>query len=142
CVGRRSGRSRVAAALAGALVTAMNARPLLPAMRGARGPDTARNFLEHDDAPMFFPIREALTRGEAAGVVHPGNEVHVLYNAKRIFPLFYLGPLEDQYPDLAKRYHLRSMSFRDDFTRCRCSAGATTLAVFVAFPNLGANRPD
>ena len=134
---------RVWRALAVAAVVVCNLIPLVPAMRAAFGPDTARNFFEHGDAPMFFPIRQALARGEREGLIRAGDEVRLLNNGKRVFDLFYPGPIEDQYPDLARRYRLRVMSFRDDPARCGCtSPDAAQLAVFIAFSNLGAAMPQ
>jgi hypothetical protein len=130
------------AAAAVAAVVACNVVPLIPAMRLAFGPDTARNFLEHDDAAMFFPIRAAITAGERAGLIHPGDEVRVLNDGRRVFIWFWGGPIEDQYPDLASRYRLRIVSFSGAPARCRCTSGAAQLAVFIAFHNLGVAMPQ
>ena len=133
-------RLRAPAVLA---VLACNAIPLWPAMRAAFGPDTGRNFVEDVGAPIFYPVRRALTQAEQAGLIHAGDEVHLLNDGKRVFGLFYPGPVEEQYPDLARRYRLRVMSFRDDVPRCRCSSpAAAQLELFIAFHNLGANMPE
>jgi hypothetical protein len=133
---------RRVAVLAVAIVLACNAVPLVPAMRAAFGPDTARNFVEHEDAPIFYPIRKSLARAETEGLIRAGDEVRILNNGKRVFELFYPGPIEDQYPDLARRYRIRVMSFRDDAARCGCtSPDAAQLAVFIAFHNFGTDIP-
>jgi hypothetical protein len=125
------------------IVLACNVIPLLPEMRAAFGADTGRNFVEDAGAPIFYPVRQALTQAEQAGLIQAGDEVHLLNNGKRVFGLFYPGPAEEQYPDLARRYRLRVMSFRDDVPRCRCSSpGTAQIAFFIAFHNLGANMPE
>ena len=112
-------------------------------MTDAFRPTSARSFIEHSDAPLFFPIREALTAAEARGFIAPGSRVDIFANGKRIFEFFWAGPLEDQYPDLAARYRLRSASFTGTPSRCGCTDPSIAhLAVFIRFTNLGAHIPQ
>jgi hypothetical protein len=122
---------------------ALNAIGLVPAIRNAFRPSSARSFVEHSDAPLFFPIRETLAAAERKGLIAPQSRIDVLTNGKRIFQFFWAGPLEDQYPDLAARYHLRSASFAGVPSRCRCTdPSGAQLAVFIHFTNLGTNIPQ
>lgn len=121
----------------------LNAVGLGPAMTDAFRPTSARSFIEHSDAPLFFPIREALTAAEARGFIAPGSRVDIFANGKRIFEFFWAGPLEDQYPDLAARYRLRSASFTGTPSRCGCTDPSIAhLAVFIRFTNLGEHIPQ
>src|SRR5262249_35072365 len=95
---------RATATLAVAGIVVCNAIPLMPAMRAAFGPDTGRNFVEDIGAPIFYPIRESLEFAERTRWIRPGDEVDLLNNGKRVFGMFYPGPIEEQYPDLARRY--------------------------------------
>jgi hypothetical protein len=125
--------------LALALIFTLNTIPLLPFLRAGFDPSDARNFFEHTDASIFFPIRETL--GQQT-IVQPGRTVEILNNGKRVWPLFYPGPFAEQYPDLAARYDVRLVSFRGLPERCACSGDAAKLAVFVRFTNLGTNLPS
>ena len=122
-----------------AIAIALNGIVLLPAMRDSFRPSSARSFVEHSDAPLFFPIREALS----ASPLPFGTRIELLTNGKRIFQFFWAGPLEDQYPDLAARHRLRSGSFMGNPSRCRCTdPSIAELAVFVRFTNLGMSIPQ
>ncbi len=122
---------------------ALNAVALGPAITDAFRPTSARSFIEHSDAPLFFPIREALTAAETKGFIAPGSRIDVFANGKRIFEFFWAGPIEDQYPDLAARYRLRSASFAGTPSRCGCTDPSIAhLAVFIRFTNLGAHIPQ
>jgi hypothetical protein len=136
-------RSRLVA-LAIALATFVMNGLVLPAMiRDAFRPSSARSFIEHSDAPLFFPIREALTEAERKGLIKPRSRIDIFANGKRIFEFFWAGPLEDQYPDLASRYQLRSASFTGSPSRCGCTDPAIAhLAIFIRFTNLGARIPQ
>ena|GEM_PF-733616 len=119
------------------LAVVLNCIPLIAVMKDAFRPSSARSFIEHSDAPLFFPIREALER------LPEGSRVDVVTNGKRIFQFFWAGPFQDQYPDLAARYRLRSASFAGDASRCRCTDPSIAhLAAFIRFTNLGTNIPQ
>ncbi|HYM62131.1 MAG TPA: hypothetical protein VEZ11_14715 [Thermoanaerobaculia bacterium] len=139
---RVAGRSRsVAVGLIG-IVALLNGLELAPFLRAGTQPDSVRNFTEHSDAPIFYPIREAIARAESAGLISPHQPIALLNNGKRIFSLFYPGPIQEQYPDLAARYHASVQSFAGDPKRCRCSGQATNVALFIHFTNLGASLPQ
>jgi hypothetical protein len=136
-------RSRAAAGVIMSITVALNTLGLMPAIRDTFRPDSARSFIEHSDAPLFFPIRESLTADERNGVIGPQDRVDIFTNGKRIFQFFWAGPLEDQYPDLAAQYRLRSASFAGMPERCRCTDPSIAhLAVFIRFTNLGTNIPQ
>jgi len=135
-------RTRLPAYVAQTLLSVLlllNAISLIPTIRDAFRPTSARGFFEHSDAPLFFPIREALERS----ALPDGSRVDLFTNGKRIFQFFWAGPFEDQYPDLAARYRLRSASFFRATSRCRCTdTSIAQLALFIRFTNLGANIPQ
>jgi len=117
------------------LIVIANAIPLAPFVRDAFRPDTARNFVEHSDAPVFYPLREALSG------VKPGERVAFLNNGKWMFETFYPGPIGEQYTDLLSRVDV--ISFKGAPERCRCTAGhAAVFAGFIRFTNLGATLPQ
>lgn len=120
-------------AIAGMAV--LTAIPLAPFLRDAFAPSDARNFFEHRDAAIYFPVAEGLAR------LAPGRTVEILNNAKWIWPLYYPGPFAEQYPQLDRRYRVRVGSFRGMPPRCACTDGAAKLAVFIRFTNLGAALP-
>ena len=125
------------------ITVVLNSIGLGPAIRDAFRPSSARSFVEHSDAPLFFPIGETLAAAERKGLIAPRSRVDVLTNGKRIFQFFWAGPLEDQYPNLASRYRLRSASFTGVPARCRCTdPSVAQLAVFIRFTNLGTNVPQ
>jgi hypothetical protein len=135
-------RTRIAGAMIIVTAVALNCFGLAPAIRDTFRPSTARNFFEHFDAPVFFPIRETLADADRKGWIAPRSRIDVFSNGKRIFQNFWAGPLEDQYPDLTARYRLRSASFAGTPARCRCSDPSIAhLAVFIRFTKLGANIP-
>jgi hypothetical protein len=136
-------RNRVAGAAIAAIAAALNGIGLAPAIHDASRPSSARSFIEHSDAPLFFAIRESLAAAEQKGLIAPRSRVDVFTNGKRIFGFFWAGPLEDQYPDLAARYRLRSASFTESPARCRCTDPSIAhLAVFIRFTNLGEHIPQ
>ncbi len=120
------------------LTTALNAMPLAAFMSSAFGPSDGRNFFEHIDAPIFYPIAEVMAKQT---LVAPGQTIEILNNGKRIWPLYYPGLFVEEYPALSVRYRVRVGSFRDMPERCACSGDVAKLAVFVRFTNLGANLP-
>ncbi len=135
--------NRAAGATIAMTAVALNCVGLAPAIHDAFRPSSARNFIEHFDAPVFFPIRETLAEAERKGFIAPQSRIDVFTNGKHIFQFFWAGPLVDQYPDLAARYHLRSASFTGVPSRCGCTDPSIAhLAVFIRFTNLGARIPE
>lgn len=120
-----------------AVIVAVYAAPLMAMLASDRKPADARNFFEHFDAPVYYPVREAL----AHSGLPPGMTVEVLNNANRIWPWLYPGLPEETYPELAATYRLRIESFRSMPQRCACTGSAAKLAVFVRFTGLGARIP-
>jgi hypothetical protein len=131
---------RKALAVAAVLLTAaLNAAAFAAFMRSAFEPSDARNFFEHTDSPIYFPIAEVMARQT---LVAPGQTIEILNNGKRIWPLYYPGLFAEQYPGLAARYRVRVGSFRDMPQRCACTGDTAKLAVFIRFTNLGQRLPS
>ncbi|HMC22630.1 MAG TPA: hypothetical protein VKL19_12335 [Thermoanaerobaculia bacterium] len=112
-----------------ALIAVLNGIVLLPFLRDATRPDDARNFFEHSDAPIFYPIREGLR------LLAPNEPVALLNNGKWTYFFFYPGPIQEQYPDLAASHKILVKSFAGDQQRCRCTADGANLALFIRVDN-------
>jgi len=136
-------RSGTAAWAAIVLIAVLHGIVLAPFLRDTMRPDSTRNFIEHSDAAIFLPVRESMQRAEAAGLLSPGGTVSLLNNGKWTYPFFYPGPVQEQVPDLSRRYRLlvKSYAYGDNWQRCRCAAGETTIAFFIRFQNLGTMSP-
>lgn len=133
-------RSRSAALIAIAAVAVLNTVPLVPFLSNATRPDSARNSIEHFDAPIFFPLAATLRQAEERRLLHPGAAVFVGNNAKALYSFFYPGPVEQQYPQLAERYRLAVGSFRGMPDRCRCGAARDVVALeLVRFTNFSSD---
>lgn len=130
--------ARLPAMAAVALIAAVNAVPLAHTLRAAFEPSDARNFSEDHDAPIYYPVREALS----TNFVPPGAAVDILNNGRRTGAVYYPGLFTDDYPDLAARYRVRLQSFAWMPQRCACTGDAAKLAVFIRFANLGARLPN
>jgi len=102
---------------------------LLPFLRDATRRDDARNFFEHSDAPIFYPIREGMR------LVAPNEPVALLNNGKWTYFFFYPGPIQEQYPDLAASHKILVKSFAGNPQRCRCTADGANLALFIRVDN-------
>jgi len=140
---RLAERHRMGGATIVVIAAALNCIGLAPAIRDGFRPSSARSFIEHFDAPLFFPIRETLAAAERTNLIAPKSRIDLLTNGKHIFAFFWVGPLEDQYPDLSARYRLRSESFAGMTARCRCTDASTAhLAVFIRFAHLGEHIPQ
>lgn len=122
-----------------AAIAALNAVPLVPFLAEAFEVSDERNFFEHHDAPIYYPIREILDRQT---LVPARGSVDVLYNGRRLYSFYFPGMLGDEYPDLASRYRMRMQSFAGAPERCRCTATEAKLAVFIRFKGPGAARPE
>ena len=130
-------RVRVAAI---AVIVAVNIFVLVPFFVAAGRSDTSRNFIEHVEVPIFFPIRESIARAEQAGLLSAREPIALLNNGKNFSGDFYPGPMQDLYPDLAARHPTAIQSFAHDPQRCRC-AGVANIAIFIRFDNLGVTHP-
>lgn len=131
-------RSRTGAWTAVALIAALNGVVLAPFLRDATRPGSARNFIEHSDAAIYYPIRQSIRLAEERGLISPGETIALLNNGKWTYPHFYPGPIGEQYPDLQSRYRIlvKSFAFDRNWQRCRCDSGAN-IALFIRFENLG-----
>jgi hypothetical protein len=131
-------RRRTVGVAAVVLTAALNAVPLASFMTSAFGPSDGRNFFEHKDSPIFYPIAEVLAKQT---LVAPDQTIEILNNGKRVWSFYYPGLFVEEYPALSARYRVRVGSFRDMPQRCACSGDVAKLAVFVRFTNLGATLP-
>ena len=112
-----------------ALIAMLNGIVLAPFLRDATRPDDARNFFEHADAPIFYPIREGMRS------LAPNEPVALLNNGKWTYFFFYPGPIQEQYPDLAATHKTLVKSFAGNPQRCRCTPDAANLALFIRVDN-------
>jgi len=122
-------RSRIGAVVWIALIGILHGVVLGPFLRDATRPDSARNFFEHSDAPIFYPIREGMR------FLAPNEPVALLNNGKWTYFFFYPGPIKEQYPDLAASHRILVKSFAGTPQRCRCSSDGANLALFIRFAN-------
>lgn len=127
------------ALIAAAAIVVLNIIPLAPFLGTAFATSDERNFFEHRDAPIFYPVREILDHQH---IVPMGGRVDILYNARHIRGVNFPVLMQDAYPDLAARYRLQVKSFASMDQRCRCTSGVANLAVFIRFAGLGAARPE
>ena len=107
-------------------IAALIAFAQLPTLAGvvalAFRPDPARNYFEHYDAPIYFPIKSLVLEAGAAGVLplHTRIAVHRMKDE-----IHY--PMQRVYPTL--RYDWVS-----GITECRCGPGHEALLVRLAYP--------
>jgi hypothetical protein len=98
----------------------------LPTLAGtialAFRPDPVRNYFEHYDAPIYFPIKSLVLEAHAAGVLP-------LYTPVAIHPIKdeVNVPIRRVYPTL--RY-----DWVGGITECRCGPGHEALLVRLAYP--------
>lgn len=116
-------------ALAAAIVIgALNIPGLAALWSETRGSDVHRNFFEHTDAPIYFPV-ERLLRG-----TNP-KQITVLSNIHGVVSGYGLASLPLAYPKLLPDARWRILPL-DDRTlgECRCRArDSATLGLFVYF---------
>jgi hypothetical protein len=109
-------RPRLAVGLA-ALLAMANAPGLASAFALAAATDPARNFVEHYDAPVFYPIRALAARADAAGVDEGVRRVRLVAGETWDFSLVH--PVT--YRDLADRYQWEAHRLGDGSARlCAC----------------------
>jgi hypothetical protein len=107
-------------------IAALIALAQLPTLAGtvalAFRPDPARNYFEHYDAPIYFPIKSLVLEAHAAGVLP-------LYTRVAIHPIKdeVNVPMRRVYPTL--RY-----DWVGGITECRCGPGHEALLVRLAYP--------
>ena len=110
----------------------------LPLLRLALEPDPARSFLEHYEAPYYFPIASLLDEAEREGS---------LAGVKRVAVSDPIGTdsfptLELAYPDLERRFDLTIVPDSFGAPRCVCREPDEALLVpFVYFTNLTPRDP-
>jgi hypothetical protein len=86
--------------IAAALLALSNARGLASSLVLAAAPDPARNFIEHYDAPVYYPIRSLFAQATAAGVLDGIRGVRLVAWETWEFSLVHATT----YPELAGRY--------------------------------------
>ena len=104
-----------------------NAPALLASAYKLSEPDSARNFNEHYDAPIYLPIRSLIKTAETAGVLEEEKRnIYINHVTGWNQPAFV-------YPNLLKKYKLQM----DKDTHCGCSESTpTVLAPFVNITGL------
>jgi hypothetical protein len=129
-------RRRTATVLAALAAIAIHGVTLLPALSGLRKPDVLRNFSEHFDSPIYFPIDEVLA-GDGALPLSISN-IRVASNVGTVVPRYSLDALTAAYPRLAKRYSFELAAPAQQGCRCN-DASTAVLGLYVHFTNLGAD---
>ena len=131
-------RRRALAAAAVVVVALLQGSVTLPLLRLGLEPDPARSFLEHYEAPYYFPIAsllgEAERSGDLAGVRHVAVSDPIGTDS---FPT-----LEVAYPELERRFDLTLVPDSFGAPRCTCRApDEAVLVPFVYFTNLTPHDP-
>ena len=108
--------------IAAILIAAAQAPTLAGTLVLAARPDPARNFFEHHDAPIYFPIKSLVTEAHAAGVLPLHAPIGL-----RVIPNEVYGPFEIVYPTL-------HYPFIGGVTDCTCGAGHENLLVRLVYP--------
>jgi hypothetical protein len=122
---------RVRPRLAAALIALAQLPTLVTTVALAFRPDPARNFFEHHDAPIYFPIASLVLEAKGDGVLPLHSKIAI----RPITPEVY-GPMEQVYPTL--RY-----DWIGGVTDCRCGPGHENLLVRLVAPaRLRANEAD
>jgi hypothetical protein len=115
-------------------IVALNLTPLA-AFTLRAGNELELNFFEHIDAPVYFPVREAIERGERDGVILDGQPIEVLSNLHGVVAGFGPYSLSLAYGDLAARHPVSVVPLdARTLSQCRCSGEAAVLGLFVYFP--------
>jgi len=116
-----SGRTRLFA-LACLLILGIQAPSAIAAFSLTAKPDPARNFIEHYDSPVFFPVHELVREAEAQRFFAATNQISV-YNP---FKDYYFDGMPGFYPDLG-----RSFRFLFRQQSCRCTKDTAILILFI-----------
>jgi len=124
-----SGRTRLFA-LTCLLILAIQVPSAIPAFSLTAKPDPARNFIEHYDSPVFFPVRQLVREAEAQKFFTATNQISV-YNP---FKDYYFDGMPGFYPDLARRFRF---VFRQQ--SCRCTKDSAVLILFIYPAGLNEN---
>ncbi len=122
---------RIPIKLAAALIALAQLPTLVPTVALAFRPDPARNFFEHHDSSIYFPIKSLVLEAKADGVL----PLHSPIAIRPLTPELY-GPMEQVYPTL--RY-----GWIGGVTDCRCGPGHENLLVRLIAPaRLRASEAD
>jgi len=122
-----------------ALLLALQTGMLLPFLRLATRPDVTRNYLEHYEAPVFFPIASLVGEAERDGALQAGGRIRV----SDPLGTDQFTMLERGYPTLARRYDLQIVPDSFGAPLCRCSAGGEAVLVpFVYYTGLTPRDPE
>jgi hypothetical protein len=123
----RFGRMVTAAAIGIALLQAPGLGSYLALLRE---PDPARNYFEHTDGPVYYPIHSLVDEAEQAGAIAPGAVITLQE------PTVGVGTTGLVYPTLGAKY-----SFPVVTTDCRCAPDRTTLLLPIVYPTNLVSRP-
>jgi hypothetical protein len=135
-------RARLAAL--SAAIAIISLVPLVPFLGQARRPDITRNFIEHYDSAIYFPVSEIIRDAGRRGLLTPGMPLRVVSNIGVVVPGYELKALPAAYPALADRFQIRLQPVggaAEPSSACGCRPGAEAqLGLYVYFTNLGANN--
>ena len=92
--------SRAALSAAALAVLALHGPGQAALYAEARGDDVARNFFEHRDAPVFFPVARLVGDAAAAGHLRNVTEIRALSNIHGLVAGYGVSSLPDAYPRL------------------------------------------
>jgi hypothetical protein len=109
---------------AAAAIAVLQATALGPYLVMHAGPDPARNFFEHTDSSVYYPIRELIDEAEAAGAIAPGQTITIQQPGD--LEVAMVGAV---YPRTGARY-----GFTAIYTDCRCAPDRPALLVPITYP--------
>lgn len=114
---------RIPTAIVAAAIALAQLPTLAPTVALAARPDPARNYFEHSDAPIYFPIKSLVLEARRDGALKPGTPIAVRPIATEVY-----GPMELVYPTLWQ------FPFVGGVTDCRCGPGHEALLVRLPYP--------
>ena len=116
------------------LICALHAPTLLGYLSLTTLSDSARNFTEHYDAPIYLPIRSLITKAERAGALELAKPAFLHINH-----VIGWNQPKEAYGDLDQKYNLRI----SDKIACACSdKNSAILAPFVHYAGLTSRIMD
>lgn len=120
-----------------ASATAAQAVTLVPFLALCSSSDVRRNFIEHTDAPIFLPLRGAVSGAREAPGFEGIRRLKLTSNILSVVPGYSPWAESVAYPDLAARFALDNRLARGDPEDCRCVApDEASIGLFVYFTGL------
>lgn len=140
-IGRKLMRSGSTIGLAAISVIIFTAHlPVLaPFFFSHKGPVISRNYFEHYDGPVHFPIQSLIRDAEQNKEFRKIGTIHVFFPMEKevIDPALTIG-----YPTLSVRYHMAALTY-DDSSDCYCRRNTEAkMLAFIHHANLGKELSD